>query len=55
MKRYFICVLTGEVIKAWTKLGARKYFQDTYPCKTSCHIKLKDVMTVARYNKIYGY
>lgn len=54
MKRYFICVLTGEVIKAWTKLGAKKYFEDTYPCKTLCKMKMREVMTLAKYNKLHG-
>ena len=42
MKKYYVCLLTGEVIKAWTKLGARKYFQNNYPCKTPYKMKLRD-------------
>jgi hypothetical protein len=54
MKKYYVCLLTGEVIKAWTKSGARKYFQNNYPCKTPYKMKMRDVMELGKYNKIYG-
>ena len=52
-KKEYLCLWTGEIYEAYTRLEAYKYFRDTYPCKTPCKMPLKQVITFKKYVKLY--
>ena len=52
-KKEYLCLLTGEVYEAYTRIEAHKYFKNTYPTKTPYKMPLNQVISFKKYVKLY--